>query len=89
MCSEKVQILNSIGLTLRVAALFAQKATSFDSEITIEYEGKSIVAKSVLNIMAARILKGDYIVIKAEGVDEEVALKTLVDFVNSFVEDKL
>ena len=46
MLSEKLTITNPSGLHLRPAGVLSQTAMKFKSDITIEFEGKKVVAKS-------------------------------------------
>ena len=62
---------------LRPAGVLSQTAMKFKSDITIECGEKKIVAKSVLNVMAAGIKCGTEINVVCDGEDEEEALKAL------------
>ena len=55
MLSKTLTIANPSGLHLRPAGILSQCAMKFKSNVTIEYEGKKIIAKSVLNVMSAGI----------------------------------
>ena len=74
MVSQKVVIKNPTGLHLRPAGVLSQAAMKFKCDITIQCGEKKIVAKSVLNVMAAGIKKGTEITLICDGVDEEEAL---------------
>ena len=60
----------------------------FKSDIVIEYGEKRIVAKSVLNVMAAGIKSGTEVNLIVEGEDEEEAMKTLVEAIESGLGEK-
>ena len=79
MLSRKITIKNPSGLHLRPAGVLSQTAMQFKSNIVIEYGEKRIVAKSVLNVMAAGIKSGTEVNLIVEGEDEEEAMKTLVE----------
>jgi phosphocarrier, HPr family len=79
MLSRKITIKNPSGLHLRPAGVLSQTAMKFKSNIVIEYGEKRIVAKSVLNVMAAGIKSGTEVNLIVEGEDEEEAMKTLVE----------
>ena len=53
MVSKKVKVVNPSGLHLRPAGVLSQTAMKFKSRTLIECGEKHIVAKSVLNVMAA------------------------------------
>lgn len=83
MVNKVVKIINPSGLHLRPAGLLSQAAMKFKSDIIIEHNEKKLVAKSVLNIMAAGIKSGDEIVLSADGEDEVEALDSLVSLIES------
>ena len=55
----------------------------FKSDITIVSGEKKIVAKSVLNVMAAGIKCGTEITLICDGEDEEEAMKTVSQAIES------
>ena len=75
MVSKKVKVVNPSGLHLRPAGVLSQTAMKFKSRTLIECGEKHIVAKSVLNVMAAGIKCGTEITVACDGPDEEEALK--------------
>lgn len=77
-----LQIKNQAGLHARPAAMFAQKASSFKSNIMVFKEGKSANAKSIISIMGLGVKQGDSLLVKIDGADAAeagTALKKLVD----------
>ena len=58
MISKNLTVVNPSGLHLRPAGVLSQAAMKFKCDITIQCGEKKIVAKSVLNVMAAGIKKG-------------------------------
>ena len=88
MLSRKITIKNPSGLHLRPAGVLSQTAMKFKSDIVIEYGEKRIVAKSVLNVMAAGIKSGTEVNLIVEGEDEEEAMKTLVETIESGLGEK-
>jgi len=88
MLSRKITIKNPSGLHLRPAGVLSQTAMKFKSDIIIEYGEKKIVAKSVLNVMAAGIKSGTEVNLIVEGEDEEEAMKTLVEAIESGLGEK-
>lgn len=83
MLSEKLTITNPSGLHLRPAGVLSQTAMKFKSDITIEFEGKKVVAKSVLNVMSAGIKTGSEITLVCDGEDENEAMKSLSEAIKS------
>ena len=88
MLSRKITIKNPSGLHLRPAGVLSQTAMKFKSDIIIEYGEKRIVAKSVLNVMAAGIKAGTEVNLIVDGEDEEEALNTLVEAIESGLGEK-
>ena len=88
MLQNTVVVQNQVGLHARPATFFIQKANEFKSSIWIEKEERRVNAKSLLGILSLGIVGGTTIKIIADGVDEEAAVKGLVDLVDSgFSED--
>ena len=83
MLSKKLTVVNPSGLHLRPAGVLSQAAMKFKSDVIIECGEKRIVAKSVLNVMAAGIKCGTEINLICDGEDEEEAMKTLTEAIES------
>ena len=83
MISRTLTVVNPSGLHLRPAGVLSQTAMRFKSEIILESGDKRIIAKSVLNVMAAGIKCGAKINVVCNGPDEEEALETLSKAIES------
>ena len=83
MISKNLTVVNPSGLNLRPAGVLSQTAMKFKSDITIVSGEKKIVAKSVLNVMAAGIKCGTEITLICDGEDEEEAMKTVSQAIES------
>lgn len=83
MVSKKVVIKNPTGLHLRPVGILCKEAMQFKSLITFNFRGGTANAKSVLSVLGACIKSGTEIELVCEGEDEEIALKTLVDAIES------
>ena len=83
MVSKKGIIKNPTGLHLRPAGVLCKEAMQFKSLITFNFRGGTANAKSVLSVLGACIKSGTEIELVCEGEDEELALKTLVDAIES------
>ena len=83
MISKNLTVVNPSGLHLRPAGVLSQTAMKFKSDITIVSGEKKIVAKSVLNVMAAGIKCGTEITLSCDGEDEEEAMKTVSQAIES------
>ncbi len=87
MYAEEVLVQNQVGLHARPATFFIQKANEFKSSIWVEKEERRVNAKSLLGVLSLGIIGGVSIRVIADGADEQQAVKSLVELVNSgFVE---
>ena len=77
MLTKTLTVVNPSGLHLRPAGVLSQTAMKFKCDIIIECGEKRIVAKSVLNVMAAGIKCGTEINLICDGEDEEEAMKSM------------
>ena len=83
MLSKTLTVVNPSGLHLRPAGVLSQTAMKFKCDVIIECSEKKIVAKSVLNVMAAAIKCGTEITLICDGQDEPEAMKTLTEAIES------
>ena len=83
MLSKVLKITNPSGLHLRPAGVLSQTAMKFKCDAMLELGDKKIVAKSVLNVMAAGIKSGDEITLICDGEDEVSAMETLTQAIES------
>jgi phosphotransferase system HPr (HPr) family protein len=74
---EEVTIVPEEGLHARPAAEFVKAAKEYNSDIKVVKDGNEANAKSSLNLMSLGATKGDKLVIRAEGEDEEAAVERL------------
>ena len=83
MIEKTLEIKNHTGLHARPASLFVSLATKFKSDIFIIFKGQTANAKSMLNVLSLGIPAGNTFQINADGVDEETALSSLTELVES------
>ena len=87
MVSQKVKILNPSGLNLGSATTLSNSVLKYQSAVQNTYEANDVKGvanmKSILNILAAEVNQGQVIEISCTGDDEEEALKSVLDAVNS------
>jgi len=77
MLQQVVVIKNEIGLHARPASFLVKEATKFKSEIFMVKNGNEYNCKSIMNVISMGAKKGDEILLKVEGVDEEKAMKAV------------
>ncbi len=83
MFSKEVVVQNQVGLHARPATFFIQKANEFKSSIWVEKDERKVNAKSLLGVLSLGITKGTSINIISDGADEEEAVNTLVELIES------
>ncbi|AIM17510.1 MULTISPECIES: phosphocarrier protein HPr [Neobacillus] len=77
MAEKQFKVIADTGIHARPATLLVQTASRFDSEINLEYKGKTVNLKSIMGVMSLGIGKGADIKITAEGSDAAEALNSL------------
>lgn len=83
MVEKTIEITNPTGLHARPAALFVQTAGKFTSNIWIKTGQKKVNAKSIMGLISLAVSNGTEITIVADGEDEDLAVKEIVDLVTS------
>lgn len=83
MVVKHVTITNQVGLHARPATFFIQKANEFKCSISVVKNDRRVNAKSLLGVLSMGITRGTEIDIEAEGADEQQAVDTLAELVNS------
>ena len=83
MVKGTVKIVTPGGLHMRPAGVLCKYSTKYNSRVELKYRETMINAKSVLSVLGACIKCGDEIEFICNGIDEEQALKALVDAVES------
>ncbi|HKD75812.1 MAG TPA: HPr family phosphocarrier protein [Ktedonobacterales bacterium] len=72
-----VTVGSASGLHARPAAVFVQRAKSFQSEISLAKNEKSVNGKSLLSVLTLGAEQGDQITLSARGEDAEAAISAL------------
>ena len=67
------------GIHARPATLLVQAASKFDSDINLEFNGKSVNLKSIMGVMSLGVGQGSDVTISAEGDDEAEAIAAISD----------
>ncbi|MFC0560878.1 HPr family phosphocarrier protein [Halalkalibacter alkalisediminis] len=83
MIKKQFNIIKNTGFA-RPATLLVKLSQRFTSDISLEYQGKTInlkhSAKSIMDIMSLSIRPGTKFYIKAEGIDEVQAIQLIQDY---------
>lgn len=83
MVSKTVTVTDPEGLHMRPAGVFTKEMSKFDSDVRINFDGKSFNGKSIMNVIAACIKCGSEIEIECSGSDEAEALEKAVELVQA------
>ena len=84
MQSAKVQIINKLGLHARAAAKLVSLASTFESAVEIEKEGRRVNGKSIMGVMMLAASQGTDLVLHIDGPDEDEARQQLVDLIENY-----
>lgn len=77
MEQREYHITAETGIHARPATMLVQTASRFDSEISLEYNEKSINLKSIMGVMSLGVGKNADVTITVEGSDETEAIQAL------------
>jgi len=74
-------VSDPVGFHLRAAGRIVKLTKSFESEVTIRYNGRIANAKSIMGLASLAAEFGTEVLIEVVGADEEAALKQLVQLI--------
>lgn len=77
MAEKTFKVTSESGIHARPATTLVNQAGQFSSDITLDYNGKSVNLKSIMGVMSLGIQSGAEITIKAEGTDADEAIAAL------------
>ena len=77
MEKKEFHIIAETGIHARPATLLVQAASKFQSDINLEYQGKSVNLKSIMGVMSLGVGQGADVTITAEGSDEADAIAAI------------
>ena len=83
MVSKETKIVNPMGMHMRPAGMFANAMMKFDSDVNLVANGKTVNAKSIMNLIAACIKCGTEVEVQCSGPDEEAALLEAVRLIEN------
>ena len=76
-------IKDEVGIHARPAGLLVKEANRFSASITLEKDGKTGDAKRIFAVMGLAAKQGQEIIVRAEGSDEDAAIKAMQDFLQN------
>lgn len=86
MVTKEVLVKNSTGLHARPATLLVKKASSFKSDISIEFNGRKANVKSLIGVLSLGVTKNSTVKVIASGDDENLAVEEIVKLIDSLEE---
>ena len=75
MEKNEFHIIAETGIHARPATMLVQTAGRYSSDITLEYNGKSVNLKSIMGVMSLGVGQGADVTITAEGDDAAEAIE--------------
>ena len=83
MISKEVLVKNSTGLHARPATLLVKKASSFKSDISLEFNGKQANVKSLIGVLSLGVSKDATVKVTASGDDETLAAEEIAKLIET------
>ncbi|MEA4826312.1 HPr family phosphocarrier protein [Clostridium sp. JNZ J1-5] len=83
MVQKEAIVKTSTGLHARPATLLVKKASSFKSDIYLEYNDKKANVKSLIGVLSLGVTKDSKVTIIASGDDETLATEEMVRLIES------
>ena len=88
MTEKILSVRNRAGIHARPAALIAQTANKFSSEITLEKDAVAVNAKSIMGVITMAAGYNTTITVRADGADEKDAVQTIFNLFESKFEEE-
>lgn len=76
---RKVKIQNSSGIHIRTAAELANLCEKMPCDVKIVWKGCAYDGKSIMELLDARIRRGDEIILEVTGKEEEKTIRKIED----------
>jgi phosphocarrier protein HPr len=86
MVTKDVVVKNATGLHARPATLLVKKASSFKSDVSIEFNGRKANVKSLIGVLSLGVTKNSTVKVIASGDDESLAVEEIVKLIESLEE---
>ncbi len=81
MTQARLKLQNRLGLHARAASKLVQAASRFESKVELNYQGKTVNAKSIMGVLLLGAPCGAELTVQLDGPDAEAALAALQDLV--------
>jgi phosphotransferase system HPr (HPr) family protein len=77
MMEKSLTVLNTLGLHARAAARLVSLAMTFESNVALIHDGKSVNAKSMLGVMSLELVQHSTVTVRVDGNDETAAMDSI------------
>jgi phosphocarrier protein HPr len=84
MLRREIEIINKLGLHARASAKLTQTAAKYQSDVSLERNGRRVNAKSIMGVMMLAAGKGAKVTFETDGPDEADAMDALATLVNEY-----
>lgn len=88
MVEKILTVQNRAGIHARPAAIIAQTANKFQSEITLTKDDTSVNAKSIMGVITMAAGYNTTLTMQVEGPDESAAASAIVELFESKFEEE-
>ena len=86
--SRSAELVNQRGLHARASAAFAREASKYDARITVQYDGMSASAASIMDLLMLGARFGQTIEIDADGPEAREALEAVCQLIARKFDEK-
>lgn len=86
--SRTVELVNQRGLHARASAAFARAASKYNARITVQYDGMSASAASIMDLLMLGARFGQTIEIDADGPEAREALDAVCELIANKFDEK-
>lgn len=83
MITEKITIINKLGLHARAAAKLVATASQFGCEVKIQKDSRQADAKSIMAVMMLAAAKGSELTFTVDGNDDQAAWEAIQTLINN------
>ena len=83
MISQKVTIINKLGLHTRASAKLVHLASRYGSQSKLIKGNKTVNCKSIMGVMMLAASKGTELELTVDGDDETAAMEAIIGLINN------
>ncbi|MBK9295088.1 MAG: HPr family phosphocarrier protein [Oligoflexia bacterium] len=83
MEERKIKILNEEGMHARPAGVFAKMASTYQSKVSVLFNGKAVNGKSSISLMTLGLVKDSEVTIQVDGADAVELADKLTTLINN------